>query len=173
MKKQNKKTKKEIKEKPPVKERQTGKKEKYAYTVKDKNFPDFKVLNSANAWWLDRVKVENIITAYKIDATDEEARTYAGISEEQLKYFKELHPDFYQVKEACKQIPFLKARQRIIKDIEVNGDLALKYMERKKKDEFSPRHELVGSGGGPIQMSYEKRLKEMREKYGNKEKKGT
>ena len=91
-----------------------------AYTVKDKCFGEFSVLNSANAWWIDRVKVDDLIKAYKIDCTDEEACSDAGISIDQYKYFKEKHPNFSTVKQACKQIPFLKARRTINTAIETN-----------------------------------------------------
>ena len=136
---------------------------KIAYTIKDENFPNFQVLKSANAWWMDRLKVERLIAAYKFDAIDTEARAYAGISEEQLRYFKEKHPEFYQVKEACKELVFLKARQTVVKALD-EPDNAKWFLERKRKKEFSARTEVTGADGGSILTeSYEQRLKRMRE----------
>ena len=135
-------------------DRQTGKSEVYAYTLTDKNFGEFKVFNTANGWWLDKQKVHDLIAAYKIDATDEEACSYAGIRIENLRYFKEMHPEFLQVKEACKQIPCLKARQTIVQALG-NADDAKWYLEKKRKKEFSSRTELSGPDGEslpPIQI---------------------
>jgi len=133
---------------------------KIAYTIKDKNFPDFQVKKSANAWWMERRKVEDLISAFKIDATNEEACTYAGISLAQLKYFLELHEEFYTVRDACKELIFLRARQAISKNVD-DGDYALRFMERKKKAEFSLRTEHTGPDGGPIEITdYEKKLEE-------------
>lgn len=111
------------------------------YTVKDPYFNDFDVIFSHNAWWAERSKVEALIQAFKIDATIAEACTYAGISVAQWKYFIEWHPDFSAIVEVCRQLPVLKARQAVIKDLD-NPDMALKYLERKRKDEFSTKQEI-------------------------------
>jgi hypothetical protein len=136
---------------PPAPERMTGKDEPWAYLIQDSNFGDFYVLNSANAWWLDRGKVERLISAYKIDSTNEEACAYAGIRPTNLQYFEEQHPDFSYVKAACKQLLKLAARDKIARAI--NSKKASEeiphlaqanwYAERKLKDEFSTRAEVV------------------------------
>lgn len=142
------------------KTRQTGKKEEFAYTITDKYFPDFKVLNTANAWWLDGGKVRDLIAAFKIDATIQEACVYAGITIDQYKYFTGLHPDFSIVKTQCKQLPFLKARKKINDDMDLSYSNAMDYMSRKKRDEFSQRQEI--SEGTPKQFNEDdkKRAKE-------------
>jgi hypothetical protein len=38
--------------------------------------------------------------------------------------------------------PLYIARKSVVDGMKLDGDLALKYLERKKKDEFSPRSEL-------------------------------
>lgn len=129
--------------------RQTGKESKFAYKIKDKSFADLEILNTANAWWLDKTKVVSVINAYKIDATDEEACAFAGISLRQLQYFKELHKNFCDVKAACKELPVLKARQTLVKDLD-SPDSAKWYLERKKKKEFSTRQEMTGEDGVPL-----------------------
>lgn len=123
--------------------RQTGKDDPIAYTIIDKAFGKFDVLNTANGWWIDRGKVEDLINAYKIDCPDEEAIVYAGISIDQLKYFKELHPYFSTVKSACKQFPFLSARKTIVDSLKSDVKSAFDYMERKKKHEWTKRDEHV------------------------------
>jgi len=132
-------------------------KEKYAYTIKDKNFGEFKVLNSANAWWLESIKVERLIEVFKLDGTIEEARFYAGITEIQWKYFVKLHPEFYTIKEIISQYPALKARKEVVEGID-DFDKGLKYLERKRKKEWSPRIEQEQIG--PIKHEIEKKEKD-------------
>jgi len=128
------------------KNRQTGKKEVFAYTIKDKAFADFKILNTANAWFSEKVKVINLINAYKIDATDKEACAYAGISIDQLKYFNKLHPNFSTIKDTCKQLPCLKARKTINDNLSTDVNIAFKYMEKKRTGEFGNRLDLTSKG---------------------------
>jgi hypothetical protein len=112
-----------------------------AYTIADKHFPggEFKVWKTANGWWGDRRKVEDLITAFKIDCTVEEACHYAGISKGNLEYFLQRHPDFLGVIEACRDLPIIKARDKVIKAIDSDPEMALKYLERKRKSEFGPK----------------------------------
>ena len=127
---------------PKPKKRQTGKKEKYAYTITDTYFDDFHVLNSANAWWLDRGKVERLIEAFKWGCSILEARVNAGISKDQWDYFNKNHPEFSDVKRLCQEVPILRAKKRIYKDkdgMDANYDRALDFLERKKPDDFSKR----------------------------------
>ena len=119
--------------------RQTGKAEPYAYIITDRAFPDFKVLNTANGWWLDKGKVENLLNAYKIDANDDEACSYAGISIDQLKYFKGLHPEFSAIKQACGQILGIKAKKALAAKIEENPEW---YLEHRRREEYSTRQEI-------------------------------
>jgi len=133
--------------------RQTGKKEEYAYTIKDIYFDDLNVLNTANAWWIDKAKVDSLIREFKIGATIKEARVSAGISLDQWKYFSKLHPEISTIKGDLKEIPTLTARREVIKGLEGNPEFSLKYLERKKKAEFSPRTELTGANGKDLTMA--------------------
>ena len=116
--------------------RQTGKKDKYAYTITDVVFEDFKVLNSANAWWLEKYKVVALLEVYKMDGTDEEACANAGILLSRLRHFRELHPEFLQVKQACKRLPTLVARKCINDSLSKNEAVAWRYLEKKAALEF-------------------------------------
>lgn len=111
------------------------------YTITDKYFPDFKVLKSDNAWWVDKGKIERLISAFKMDGAIMEACAYAGITYEQYKYFNEIHPEFSTVKQLCNELPTLQARQEVVKGIANDKEFALKYLERKRKNEFSLRTE--------------------------------
>lgn len=132
---------------PKAENRQTGQDEPYAYTFKDPNIGTMPVLNSANAWWLDATKLQMLISAYKFHATDDQACYYAGISRKQLEYFQNLHPDFYGIKHACKQDANLRARKRIVGDIDKDTANAWKWLERTEKETFSPRIEATGANG--------------------------
>jgi hypothetical protein len=122
-----------------------------AETIKDVAWGEFHIVKTANAWWGDTQKVHRLIDAYKIDATDEEACAYAGIRVKALEYFRQVHPDFSEVKAACKQLLKLAARDKIARAInsqKSTDDIphlaqANWYAERKLKDEFSTRAEVV------------------------------
>lgn len=144
-------------------ERQTGKPDPYAYTIKDKAFGEFKVLSTANAWWAEMGKVENLLDAYKIDANDDEACFYAGISIEQLRYFKELHSDFSRIKHACGQNLGLVAKEQFAKQVE-KGDYALQYLRMKRKDEgYTERTEQTGANGRDLFDGLTNEIKELGE----------
>lgn len=52
--------------------------------------------------------------------------------------------------ERMQNVPILTARQAVVGDMKENSELALKYLERKKKDEFSPRNEHTGADGNAL-----------------------
>ena len=113
-----------------------------AYTLEDRHFGKFDIKNSANAWWLDKIKVNSIIQAFKIDSTVEEARSYAGISKIQWEYFIKNHPTFRDdVIDNLRPLLTLKARQTVGVRIEESYNNAMDYLSRKRKKEFSQRTE--------------------------------
>lgn len=83
--------------------------------------------------------------AFSIGATDREACLFAEINPDTLYEHQKRNPDYAEQKEAWKEKPIFQARQAVLKQIqggvgkEPDGDLALKYLERKKKDEFAPK----------------------------------
>lgn len=81
--------------------------------------------------------------AFEIGASDREACLFAEISLQTLYNHQEKHPEYVEQKEAWKDKPLFIARQAVIKGIQ-NGDadIALKYLERKKKDEFAPKAQI-------------------------------
>jgi len=141
-------------------ERQTGKEEPYAYTITDKVFGKFKVLNTANAWWQDERKVKDLIQAYKIDATHKESCAYAGISIKQLEYFNKIHKDFSGIIDACRQMPCLTARKTLVESLDKDPNKALEYLKHKRRDEFSTRTENINTEKSLIDEQ-EERLKKL------------
>ena len=85
--------------------------------------------------------VAKIIEAFKLDVTVEEACTYANISKD--TYYRRIKEDeeFSDEMERARMYASMVARQTVIREIQQDGDLALKYLERKRKAEFSPRSE--------------------------------
>lgn len=89
--------------------------------------------------------------AYIGGHTDEEACLIAGINVVTLHRYFEKNPEFKDKKKLLINTPILKARQTLNKAIETNPDIALKFLERKKKDEFGLKTEVdVTSQGGRI-----------------------
>ena len=85
--------------------------------------------------------------AFAYGATDSEACFFAGIHPTTLYDYCVIHPEFRDRKEALKDSPILKARRAVIEAMEADPNLAFKYLERKRKDEFGPRTELTGANG--------------------------
>jgi len=85
--------------------------------------------------------VKKLEEAFLLGCTDEEACFYADITRQTLTNYQNANPDFLDRKSALKQNPFFKARAALIKSFNDNPELALKYLERKKKDEFSLKQE--------------------------------
>lgn len=90
---------------------------------------------------------------FAIGASDLEACFYAGVSPAALYNYQLAHPEFVEHKELLKKRPYLMARRTVVKAAGHNPEMALKYLERKHKDEFSLRTEHTGAGGGPILIS--------------------
>ena len=88
--------------------------------------------------------------------TDEEACFYAEISTSSLYTYQSENDKFLERKKALKQNPFFKARKTVVDNLDDNPDFALKYLERKKKDEFSTQTNtrLSGDPDNPIKQDH-------------------
>lgn len=94
-------------------------------------------------------KLESVFT---IGGTDKEACLVAGISLAALYDYQKLHPEFLYRKELLKESMIVAARQSVANAIKDHPELALKYLERKRRDEFAliQRLEHSGPNGKPI-----------------------
>lgn len=127
--------------------------------IKEKDRKEYK-------WWQkdNGKKLQDIEYAYRLDCTDEEACNYIDIPIQDLYYYqRNIDPDFVVKKYQWKNTPFIIARQSVIKEMKANGDLALKYLERKRKDEFSTRQESTGKDGKPLIPTFPVSSKESQE----------
>lgn len=89
-----------------------------AYVIEDVVLAaPFEVYTTANAWWMDRVKVERLMSAFKSDLTIMEACISAGITYDQYKYFNKVHPEFSTVKERCASALPMIAKRGLVNDL--------------------------------------------------------
>jgi len=116
--------------------------------------------------WFDGKTEEVVLTKleeiWALGGSDAEAAFFADVSTASLSRYLSAHPKVSERKAALKENPVLQARRAVIEAfadrsvvvLDRNGkehtitapkdaDLALKYLERKRKDEFSERKEVV------------------------------
>ncbi len=91
-------------------------------------------------------KLAQLEQAFSIGASDLEACAFADIAGSVLYAYQERHPEFVERKNRLKEQPTLLARQSVVGGLRSDPHLALKYLERKKKDEFSLKQEVEHSG---------------------------
>jgi hypothetical protein len=130
--------------------RLTGKENPIAYHFSDPRVGEFDVLNSSRGWWVKpdgRVKLQKLVDAYSYYFTDDEAISYAGISMEQLKYFQELHPDFYTIKHCAKRQPDMGAKKVLVAHAIKDVNWSAWWLSRTQKDTFSTRVEATSANG--------------------------
>lgn len=105
--------------------------------------------------------VSKLEQAYAYGCTDEEACLFADIGRSTLDAWEKKFPKFRERKLALKNKPFLIARKSIIEGMHQDPDLALRYMERKKKDEFSLKQEVEHSGNPERPIEHKMKFEEM------------
>jgi len=94
------------------------------------------------------VIIQKLEQAWALGCSDAEAASYADISKAALSDFINKNPEISERKEQLKEKPVLSARSTLHKAIkDGNADLAFKYLERKRSEEFGPKQKLEFSGG--------------------------
>ena len=96
--------------------------------------------------------IEKLEEAFLLGATDIEACLVADIAPATLYQYQEKNPSFSERKASLKEMPVYKARQAVIGSFKRDPKIAMQYLERKRKDEFSTRTEMTGADGAPIEM---------------------
>ena len=83
--------------------------------------------------------IRKLEDAFSLDCNIAEACLYAGICE--VTYYIRVKEDPELVKrfKLLRNKPVIAARQSVIKHMKEDGGLALKYLERKRKKEFSTK----------------------------------
>ena len=93
------------------------------------------------SWRMTPETIEKLRQAFAIDATIAEACFYADINPDTYYRWKKREPQLSEKLELLRNTPILAARQTIATGIKSDPALALKYLERKRKDEFSLKTE--------------------------------
>lgn len=84
----------------------------------------------------DDITVKKLEEAFALGCTVEEACFNADISKQTYYNWTEENPELLDRFEQLKQSPILKARKTIVKAIEKDPKLAMKFLEKKLKYEF-------------------------------------
>jgi hypothetical protein len=79
-----------------------------------------------------------LIQAWTVGATDTEAAASAGISPATLSKHLKDNEELSGIKEKLKEQVILRARTTVYNAIGDNADMAMKFLERKRPDEFAP-----------------------------------
>lgn len=111
------------------------KKQKIAYTLSPTGI-NLEVKHSANAWWMDRQKLHDLISVFSLGATIREARGYVGISEMQYKYFVREHPTFNEIRERLVLTPQINARITVVRALGTDPKMAWWWLKKKCPEEF-------------------------------------
>jgi hypothetical protein len=91
--------------------------------------------------------IQKLEGAFLIGCSDLEACLIADIAKTTLYNYQVENPEFVERKERLKETPAFTARTTLVKEVATNAELALKYLERKKKDEFGTRQEIANPPG--------------------------
>lgn len=100
--------------------------------------------------------IQKLEQAFALGCTDLEACLFADISKSTLYNYQNENPEFVERKEVLKENPILQARESVIKHMAEDGNLAMKFLERKRKDEFSLRNEHTGADGADLSFTINK-----------------
>lgn len=90
--------------------------------------------------------------AFAWGCSDREACVWAGISTTAFYEWQKKNKKFTERKETLKETPIMKARKAVVEALPSDPELSLKFLERKKKDEFSLKHEVDNNHKGTMQI---------------------
>ncbi len=102
--------------------------------------------------------------AFSWGCSDDEAILHAGISRALFYEFQKANPAFKERKQLLKQLPDLRGRQAWIAAFEVRPDLAARYLEGKRPDEFNPK---FAAAPEPIVVNFPEEAKKRLQAYAN------
>lgn len=95
--------------------------------------------------------VGKLVAAFQNGLTKTQAFRYAGIGKDAYYDGMKRDKDFAEKMIAAQEHLNYKAREVIAKAISDGSDLNSRWwLERKNKEEFSPRREVTGNKGGPV-----------------------
>ena len=101
--------------------------------------------------------------AFAIDASVEEACSYADISRNTFYVWLEKNPDYKDRINELRTKPVLKARQTVVKSLDTPAS-AQWYLSRKAKKEFAERVENTGAEGKDLMPDNDPIIQELTDK---------
>ena len=96
--------------------------------------------------------VNKLEQCFSIDASVEEACYYCDISRQTFYEWMKADAVLSDRLERLRSKPILAARQEVVNGIKNDKDFALKYLSKKKKDEFADRVEQTGANGKDLML---------------------
>lgn len=112
---------------------------------------------------MTEVTLQKLEQIFAIGGTDTEACFYAGIAPSTLYNYQNEHPKYLERKEALKEQPILKARQTVVKALDLPQH-AHWYLERKKKKEFGNAVDITTDGEKIVNTETASAIKELTDK---------
>ncbi len=85
---------------------------------------------------LDDITVKKLEDAFILGASVNEACFNANISKQTYYNWTDENPELLDRFEQLKQSPILKARKTVVRALEKNPTIAMRYLEKKLKSEF-------------------------------------
>lgn len=97
--------------------------------------------------------LQKLREAFLMGCTDVEACLFADISPATLYNYQVANPEYLEQKQAWKENPILTARKTVVEALPEDKELAFKFLERKRRDEFGPKQEIGLTGNIIISVS--------------------
>lgn len=88
---------------------------------------------------MDENTIKILEENFSVGASNREACFMANISEATLYNYIEKHPEFLERKEQLKDLPKLKAKKVVMREIEKNNSNVAQWYLEKKDDDFNPK----------------------------------
>lgn len=100
------------------------------------------------------VVVRKLVEGFKFDFTVEEACRYAGIGKTTFYAECERNPAFQDEMNRAQDWPLILAKKRVVREINLpgGGDLAMKFLERRQRERYSPK--LINEHTGSMAVDY-------------------
>lgn len=92
--------------------------------------------------------VRKLEEAFALGCTNLEACLYADISKSTFYDYMSKNPTFQDRIDLLRERPILQARNSVIQAMRTDGNLALKFLERKRKAEFSTQQQIDHTTNG-------------------------
>lgn len=94
--------------------------------------------------------IQKLEQAFALDCSIGEICYYCDISNTTYYNWRDKNPELFNKLARLRERPVLKARQEVVKGIENDKEFALKYLNKKKKEEFGDSLKLDGQ----VEFSY-------------------